>query len=96
MWTSLILSLLLVHCLVAVPAPNLNYPNTEPWSAERACREVDRSVMIENKNDATCATYVYCYIAGGSTRALIKSCKSNQYFNAEFKLCSINKPEGCE
>ncbi|XP_016973321.1 uncharacterized protein LOC108040377 [Drosophila rhopaloa] len=96
MWTTLILSVLLVHCLVALPAPNLNDRSTESWSANKACQEVDSSVMIENKNDSTCATYIYCYIADGSTRALIKSCKTNQYFNAELKFCSVNKSEGCE
>ncbi|XP_017000839.2 uncharacterized protein [Drosophila takahashii] len=93
MWTSLILSMLLLHCLVALPAPELKV--LDSWSADTACQEVDKSVMIENQNDSTCTTFVYCYLTNDSTRALIKSCKSGQYFDSNLKVCSINKPEGC-
>ncbi|XP_017057685.1 uncharacterized protein LOC108098980 [Drosophila ficusphila] len=96
MWTSLILSLLLVHCLVALPAPESNDLNTESWNADEACQEVDKSVMIANQNDSTCTSFVYCYITNGSPRALVKSCKSGQYFDAVNKFCTINKPEGCK
>ncbi|XP_017070803.1 uncharacterized protein LOC108107708 [Drosophila eugracilis] len=95
MWTSLILSLLLVNCLVALPAPGLRDLETEAWSAEKACQDVDRTVIIANQNDSTCATFVYCYISNSSTYALIKSCKSGQYFDADLYLCTINKPVGC-
>ncbi|XP_036670522.3 uncharacterized protein [Drosophila suzukii] len=94
MWTSLILSMLLLHCLVALPAPEPK--DLDSWSADTACQEVDKSVMIENQNDFTCVTYVYCYIVNDSTRALVKSCKSGQYFDSKLKVCSSTKPEGCE
>ncbi|XP_016965922.1 uncharacterized protein LOC108035053 [Drosophila biarmipes] len=96
MWTSLILSVILLHSLAAAPAPGQKALGTDSWSADTACQELNKSAIIENQNDATCVTFVYCYIANGSTIALVKSCKSGQYFDSELRICSINKPEGCE
>ncbi|XP_043647407.1 uncharacterized protein LOC122616142 isoform X2 [Drosophila teissieri] len=95
MWTSLITSLLLVHCLLAVPAPAPKDLDAGSWSADEACREAGKSGMIANQNDSTCATYVYCYVVNDSTMALIKSCKSGQFFDADRKFCSITKTAEC-
>ncbi|EDV50734.1 uncharacterized protein LOC6545409 [Drosophila erecta] len=94
MWTSVIISLLLVHCLLAGPAPALRDSDAGSWSADEACQEAVKSVMIANQNDSTCATYVYCYV-NDSTWALIKSCHSGLFFDADLKFCSIRKPAGC-
>ncbi|EDX09032.1 uncharacterized protein LOC6736585 [Drosophila simulans] len=95
MWTSLIVSLLLVQCLLAGAAPALKDLDAGTWSAEEACQNVDKSVIIANQNDSTCATFVYCYKVDDSTRALIKSCKSGQFFDADLEFCSVSKPAGC-
>ncbi|XP_017071479.2 integumentary mucin C.1 [Drosophila eugracilis] len=67
----------------------------EPWSAEETCSTVTKNTLFQNKDDPTCATYLYCYVVNDSTLALIKSCKTNQYYNVEEKLCDDTKPDYC-
>ncbi|KAH8366809.1 hypothetical protein KR200_011782 [Drosophila serrata] len=84
---------MLVHCLAASPTPARS---TDAWSADKACANENPTVMIENQNDSTCASYVLCYVAkDGLSRPLVKNCRSGQYFNASLGYCSVTKPDGC-
>ena len=67
----------------------------EPWSAEKTCLTVSKTTLFQNQDDPTCTTYLYCYFINGSATALIKNCKTNQYFDASLKSCSENKPDYC-
>ncbi|XP_037718090.1 uncharacterized protein LOC119552542 [Drosophila subpulchrella] len=93
MWTSLILSMLLLHCLVALPAPEPK--DLDSWSADTASQEVDNSVMLENQNDSTCVTQVFCYIVNESKRVLVQGCKSgHSTYSISLKVCTATKPDG--
>ncbi|XP_017058023.1 cell wall protein DAN4 [Drosophila ficusphila] len=67
----------------------------EPWSAEATCSTVSKTTLFANEDDPTCSTFLYCYVASGSATALIKSCKTDQYFDATSKACSSTKPDNC-
>ncbi|XP_070852207.1 uncharacterized protein [Drosophila suzukii] len=59
MWTSLILSMLLLHCLVALPTPEPK--DLDSWSADTASQEGDKLVMVKTtaepwSAEATCST----------------------------------------
>lgn len=40
-------------------------------------------------------SYVYCYVVNGSVLSLIKSCKANQYFDPNLKMCRSEVPAEC-
>ncbi|XP_034120687.1 uncharacterized protein LOC117579085, partial [Drosophila guanche] len=63
--------------LAAHPAPELNDQSTPEWSAEKTCLEVTKSATLENQNDPTCGSYVFCYVSSGGATAVIFSCKAN-------------------
>nr|XP_016926281.2 cell wall protein DAN4 [Drosophila suzukii] len=67
----------------------------EPWSAEATCSTVTKSTLFQNQDDPTCTTYLYCYVLNGSATALIRVCKTDQYFDATTRACSATKPDYC-
>ncbi|KAH8296809.1 hypothetical protein KR054_011553 [Drosophila jambulina] len=84
---------MLVHCLVASPAPARS---TEAWSADKACADEKPMARIKNQNDSTCASFILCYKDNdGLIRPLVKNCGNEQYFNASLRYCSVTKPDGC-
>ncbi|XP_043647405.1 uncharacterized protein LOC122616139 [Drosophila teissieri] len=87
--------LLLATGLSALPAPEFDDHNSKTWSAEKACSEVTKTTIMENQEDPTCRTYVYCYVTNGSAFSLIKNCKTNQYFDPISKTCSSQVPAKC-
>ncbi|XP_043067217.1 uncharacterized protein [Drosophila bipectinata] len=93
MWSRIVVTLVLIHCLAALPAPEQD--TTGSWSADEACQAQTKSSFLENQNDPTCKTFIYCYITNSSNQALVKSCKSGMYFDTTLKVCSINKPQNC-
>ncbi|XP_022221477.1 uncharacterized protein LOC111073476 [Drosophila obscura] len=95
MWAKLILSLLLVQCLAAHPAPELDDQISQEWSAEKTCLDVTKSASFENQNDPTCGSYVFCYVLNGEARPLISTCKESLYYDATLHYCSATKPQGC-
>lgn len=95
MWLRIMFLLLLAHCLTALPAPEFDDHNSKTWSAEEACSEVTTTTIMGNQADPTCRTYVYCYVVNGSALSLIKSCKANQYFDPNLKMCRSEVPAEC-
>ncbi|EDW93224.2 uncharacterized protein LOC6532770 [Drosophila yakuba] len=87
--------LLLATGLSALPASEFDDQNSTTWTAEEACSEVTKSTIIENQEDPTCRTYVYCYVTKGSVTSLIRNCKTNQYFDPISKMCSSQVPAKC-
>ncbi|XP_039229422.1 integumentary mucin C.1 isoform X2 [Drosophila yakuba] len=67
----------------------------EPWSAEATCLTVTKTTLFQNQDDPTCTTYLYCYVVNGSATALIKNCKTNQYYDVSLKTCTATKPDYC-
>ncbi|XP_026845444.1 uncharacterized protein LOC6596215 [Drosophila persimilis] len=68
----------------------------KPWSAEETCLNVTKSTSFTNEDDPTCATYLFCYVANGAVKALIKSCPSTTpYFDSTISGCSATKPNNC-
>ncbi|KAH8366811.1 hypothetical protein KR200_011781, partial [Drosophila serrata] len=66
-----------------------------PWSKEATCADITVTTLFTNEDDPTCTTYVYCYISSGVIKALIKSCKANQYFDSSERVCVSTKPDYC-
>ncbi|XP_016973320.1 uncharacterized protein LOC108040375 [Drosophila rhopaloa] len=60
-----------------------------------SCQDVTKSTLMQNKNDSTCRSYIYCYVSNGSVTALIRNCLTNQYFDSALKVCSLTKPDDC-
>ncbi|XP_032573604.1 integumentary mucin C.1 isoform X2 [Drosophila sechellia] len=71
-------------------------PTTEaPWDADDICQQYTKNTFFENVDDPTCTTYLFCYFINGSATALIRNCKTNQYFDASLKACGEDKPDYC-
>ncbi|KAH8379238.1 hypothetical protein KR009_003828 [Drosophila setifemur] len=67
----------------------------KPWSAAETCLSVTQSTLFANEDDPTCISYLYCYVSKGSAQALIKNCRTDNYFDVDTKLCSATKPSYC-
>ncbi|XP_044250549.2 uncharacterized protein [Drosophila takahashii] len=77
-------------------SPESDDQSSDSWSLETACQNLTKTTIMKNQNDPTCASYVYCYFgSNGPPVPLVKTCKSNTYFDDTIKICTTIKPDSC-